>query len=127
MTSLRIRARTIEQYVTDLAEMVVAIATDPKLAIGEGQVRSPKAAAPYRRLDCERRALAYVRARPKKRIVRIDISCLWTLPHESSLRKPSATSVALEVTSEKEAREAAEYLQAIVRHTREVRANRGAA
>lgn len=46
--------------------------------------------APYRRLDADGRALAYIRVRPRKHAVRVDISGLWHVRGPSRLRVPSA-------------------------------------
>lgn len=46
--------------------------------------------APYRRLDADGRALAYIRVRPRKHSVRVDISGLWHVRGPSRLRVPSA-------------------------------------
>ncbi len=56
--------------------------------ITEGLVRSERA-APYRRLDCHGRALAFVRRRPRKNGVRVDISTLWLLPELPAIAIPA--------------------------------------
>lgn len=75
--------------------------------------------APYRRLDCDRRALAYVRARPRKGLVRIDISGLWVLPRESPLAGAgSGASLTLVLRSRADKTEAIAFLLATVETTR---------
>ncbi len=74
---------------------------------------------PYRRLDCDSRALAYVRVRPRREAVRIDMSGLWKVPRSSPLILPSAGGPAtLLVKNERERREAVDFLCAAVRLTR---------
>lgn len=81
---------------------------------------------PYRRLDCDGRALAYIKTRPKKGAVRVDVSGLWMAPQASRLSVPSATGGALMISSESDIEDAAKYLIEIVQHTRERRAAREA-
>ena len=53
--------------------------------IREGLVMTP-GPPPYRRLDCGPRALAYIRSRPRKGAVRVDVSGLWVTPANCRLR-----------------------------------------
>jgi hypothetical protein len=86
--------------------------------IGEGLVMT-MGPAPYRRIDCDRRALAYVRARPRKGMVRIDVSGLWLVPRESPLRvSGSGASTTLILRSAEDKTEAIAYLLATVELTR---------
>ena len=74
---------------------------------------------PYRRLDCDGRALAYLRARPRKRAVRIDVTGLWRAPGSNRLRVPNAGGAAsLLVRSEVDVYEAARFLASTVERTR---------
>lgn len=75
--------------------------------------------APYRRLDCDGRALAYIRARPRKKAVRVDITGLWQAPRGASIRIPNAGGAAsLLLRSEVEVYEAARFLVATIDRTR---------
>lgn len=79
--------------------------------------------APYRRLDCDGRALAYVRARAKKRLVRVDISGLWTAPTDvgracSPLFVPAATGISIAIRSDADLKEAVVFMHAVVETTR---------
>lgn len=81
METTATKAPTVPELRRDLralAEELVqrTIALEP-LLVSEGRVMTPIDPAPYRRLDAQFRALAYVRVREKKRCVRVDISSLW--------------------------------------------------
>lgn len=74
---------------------------------------------PYRRLDCDRRALAYIRARPRKDMVRIDVSGLWRMPRESPLlERGSGASATLVIRTREDKAEAIAFLLATVEATR---------
>lgn len=108
-------AKAIEQ----LAEKMIVRACAGARGIDEGKVMG---LGQYRRLDCDLRALAYVRARPRKGAVRIDISGLWFTPPElvrSKLIEPSAVGICLLVRNEEQVQEAARFLVRVVEHTRE--------
>lgn len=75
--------------------------------------------APYRRVDCDGRALVYLRPRPRKRGLRLDVSGLWLVPRGCVLRLPTATAAAsLLVRNEGDVEEAARYVAETVRRTR---------
>lgn len=83
--------------------------------IGEGVVRTV-GPPPYRRLDCRKRALVYIRARPKKRLVRVDLTGLWLAPPRCRLSLPSAAGAALALRSELDVEDAIRFiLQAVAR------------
>ncbi len=99
----------------DLIDMIVK--TIP--GVREGYVRSegPK---PYRRLDCDGRALAYIRCRPRKAIVRLDVSGLWRVAPNSRIRARSSSSAAtLFLRLLTDIDEAVTYLQKTVSNTRQ--------
>lgn len=84
----------------------------------EGRVLS-SGPPPYRRLDCDGRALAYIRARPRKRGIRVDISGLWRPPRTSRIRVPTATCAAsLLVKNEADVVDAVRFLESTIRRTR---------
>lgn len=108
----------LRSLVDELIDELTRLSTD----ITEGTVMT-QGPAPYRRLDCDRRALAYVRARPRKQLVRIDISGLWALPRESPLAtQGSGGSTTLVVRSREDKNEAVAFLLATVESTRVQRA-----
>ncbi len=81
--------------------------------------------APYRRIDCDGRALAYVRARPRKGFVRVDISGLWLADHECHLRAETAGgSASLLIHEPSDVAPAVDYLRETVVRTREAQARR---
>jgi hypothetical protein len=83
--------------------------------------------APYRRIDCDRRALAYVRARPRKGMVRVDLSGLWVVPRESRLLERSSGACAcLVLKTREDKREAISFLLAAVEMTRSAQARQRA-
>ena len=71
---------------------------------------------PYRRLDCNGRALAYVRVRRRQGIVRVDVSGLWKAERAPSrLRIPTVSgSATLALRSAVDLGEAFEFLYHIV-------------
>lgn len=103
----------------NLAQAVVdaALAAAP-FEISEGLVRS-LAALPYRRLDCHGRALAFVRLRPRRRAVRVDVSSLWVPPAASALGVATRVgSAALVVRTLADAAAAGVFLAATIESTR---------
>jgi hypothetical protein len=105
-------------YFVGLAQELIADVCRLAPHIQEGPVMS-RGAAPYRRLDCDRRALAYVRARPRKEMVRIDLSGLWRVPRESRLMlHGSGSSATLMLRSAEDKSEAIAFLIAAVDLTR---------
>ncbi len=87
--------------------------------VREGYVRSegPK---PYRRLDCDGRALAYIRCRPRKAMVRLDVSGLWRVAPSSPLRaRASSHAATLFLRLLSDVDEAVTYLQKTVSNTRQ--------
>lgn len=96
---------------------------------GEGVVREGTVMtigpAPYRRLDCDGRALAYVRTRPRKRAVRVDVSSLWTPARVPKSKIPSATgSTCLLLRSTEDVDEAIAFLRETVDKTRGLKERR---
>src|SRR5262245_46571054 len=88
---------------------------DPEIA--EGYVRTVGPPG-YRRLDYHNRALAYVRRRPKKGMVRIDVPNVWRTPIECRLSLPSANGWALAVRCEKDLADAVQAVLTAVDHAR---------
>lgn len=107
----------------ELIQGIIAL----EATVSEGKVMTV-GPAPYRRLDCDGRALAYVRARPRKNAVRVDISGLWVPERTSPIREATATGAAtLFIRSAADLEEALRFLVQTVQHTRrlhQVRANR---
>ena len=104
----------------ELADRLVRSATDETEDILEGRVMTV-GPPPYRRLDCDGRALAYIRQRPKKRAVRVDVSGLWVPDPGCPLCVPSAGgATSVFVHNEHEALIAAMFLRETVARTRRV-------
>jgi hypothetical protein len=72
-------SQDIRPSLEEITDRLIARLIGLNPEIKEGSVRTV-GPAPYRRLDCKMRALAYIRCRPKKRMVRIDITGLWLVP-----------------------------------------------
>ena len=87
------------------------IQAQPTIREGEVMTVGPP---PYRRLDCDGRALAYIRSRPRKIAVRIDISGLWLVSSQCSLQIPSASGAALLVRTYRDIHKAVRFLDKIV-------------
>jgi hypothetical protein len=113
-----------KERLTKLEQLFFEELTRNAIGIREGEVMT-MGPAPYRRLDCDGRALAYVRRRPRKELLRIDLSGLWLTPKQTNLRIASAGAVAsLAVRCEADCREAVEFIRAAVLRTRAERARR---
>lgn len=109
---------THRERLEPVAERLVQSLVSSGLGLREGEVMSP-GPAPYRRVDGDARALVYVRVRPKKRAVRVDLSGLWCIAGECRFRIPGSTGMASFLISELEhAEELARYLIDVVYFTR---------
>jgi hypothetical protein len=85
--------------------------------ISEGFVRTVGPPG-YRRLDFGERALAYVRVRPKKGFVRIDVPGSWRSPISSRLSVPAANGWALAIRCDADLAEAVQAISTAVSHAR---------
>lgn len=93
------------------------VTSAPDIPVVEGKVLCA-GPVPYRRLDCDGRTLAYVRARPRKRAVRVDVTGLWKAPSRSRLVVPAAGGVAtLLIRSEGDLDDAVRFLRRTVERT----------
>lgn len=112
--SLESQNRDLHQWMNE----IVRVVTHSGERIFEGIVMTP-GPPPYRRLDCDGRALAYLRLRSRKGGVRIDISGLWVPPRTSPLSIPTASGAAsLMVRQREEIGEAVAFLFETVSATR---------
>lgn len=108
--------RTLESY----CEELIARTIESISGVREGIVMTV-GPPPYRRLDCDARALAYIRVRPRKRAVRVDISGLWLARSPSSIRIPTSSGAAtLMIRSYDEIELAVRYLVGTVEATRKL-------
>ena len=106
--------RDLRRDLTHLEDLVVTALSSTNLGIYEGHVMTV-GPPPYRRLDCRRRALAYLRLRLKKGALRIDVSGLWPIPRSSKIEVPSASGgKTLMVRTRDDATEAIEFLKEVV-------------
>jgi hypothetical protein len=109
-----------EAHLVLLADRLVTGLVQSSLGIREGIVMSLAGVQPYRRLDCDGKALCYVRCRPLKRAVRVDISGLWRRSGRSPLEVPgSSGSLTLMLATAADVEEAVSYLRSIVAATRQ--------
>ncbi len=107
--------RDLHQWMNE----IVRVVTHSGERIFEGIVMTP-GPPPYRRLDCDGRALAYLRLRSRKGGIRIDISGLWVPPRRSPLSIPTASGAAsLMVRQHEEIGEAVSFLFETVQTTRQ--------
>jgi hypothetical protein len=105
--------REIDRVLTRLENQFVRDLVSPAIGIREGRVMSLAGVAPYRRIDCDGRALCYVRSRPLRRAIRVDVSGLWF---------GDASKLVLLLKDEGEVVRAIEYLHAVVAADRRRRA-----
>lgn len=110
---------SIKRSLTALADLLIDRAFNGPHNIVEGVVTT-MSRRPYRRLDCDDRALAYIRVRPRRGHIRVDITGLWIAPRYSRLRVPGAGgTIVLVGYNEADMEEIAVYLDETVRRTRE--------
>lgn len=101
-----------------MTDALFARLTSSGLGITEGKVMTA-GPPPYRRLDCDGRALAYVRRRARKGAVRIDVSGLWNAERPSRIRIPTSNGIAtLLVRDAHDLDEAIAFLSDTVERTR---------
>lgn len=91
--------------------------------VREGVVMSQRGDVGYRRLDCDGCALAYVRVRPRKQAVRVDISNLWLAPEGAAMERTSS-GTCLMLRSSSDVQDAVRVLQDVVHRTRLANARR---
>lgn len=85
--------------------------------VTEGSVLYGGTEPPYRRIDCDRRVLAYVRVRARRSAVRIDITGRWRVP-PSRLEVPSSSAKTLLVRSDRDLNRAISVLRGAVTRSR---------
>ena len=113
------RSLALRRHLIDLANrFIMAVLADTDLGVYEGVVMTV-GPPPYRRLDCDGRALAYIRVRPRKRAVRVDVTGLWTVPAVRRCRIANAGGAAtFLLRAELDCDEIAQVLVETVRRTR---------
>jgi hypothetical protein len=111
-----------EARLRGLADRIIGALVESSLGIEEGEVATRRPGL-YRRLDCPEGALAYVRVRPKKRTVRIDVTGRWPIGQRPRIVGPSAAGAAsLMVENDADADLAVEILLAAVLRARSAEA-----
>jgi hypothetical protein len=110
--------RELESWLAQLEERLVRGLVSQALGIREGAVMSLSGVMPYRRIDCDGKALCYVRRRPLKGAVRVDVSGLWAKPSASKLELADSSGLTLMVANYDDVKEAIEYLRSVVAATR---------
>lgn len=76
-----------QRFVSRLAEDLIEAAEAHEFGLTEGVVSSLHPS--YRRLDCDGRALAYIRTRPRLKAVRVDVARSWRAVEPCRLSVPS--------------------------------------
>lgn len=120
MTQESYREERMRRLLDRLADRLIrdALRSNPSISEGAVMTEGPPA---YRRLDCDGRALAYVRSRPRKGAVRIDLSGLWVVSRPCRLQIPSASGAALIVRSQGEIPDVTRFLCEAIMATRATR------
>ncbi len=103
---------TLDKIISLLVDRLIALEPD----VSEGWVRTP-GPPPYRRLDCRKRALLYARSRPRKRLVRVDVTGLWLTPPRCRLSVASAGGAAIALRSELDVDEAIRFIRQAIGRT----------
>ena len=73
----------IQKNLEDLRTEFIGRLLNSSANLNEGTVMT-MGPPPYRRIDCQGRAVAYIRTRPRKQAVRVDISGLWVISPQVS-------------------------------------------
>src|ERR1044071_1814448 len=114
----RMRSNDLHTSLDSLADHLIHDLTKGPSPIREGIVMT-MGNVPYRRLDCDGRALAYVRTRRRKNMIRVDISGLWAAPRKPESAIPgSQGTISFAVRTENDRVAAVGYLTEVVTHTR---------
>lgn len=100
---------TAERFIRQLIRLQPTLREGTVLTVGP---------PPYRRVDGDGRAVVYVRCRPKKLVVRVDISGLWMDGGPCSLAVDSSAGVALILRHASDADRAAQHVSQVVERTR---------
>jgi hypothetical protein len=109
---------TIRTELLPVQQELIASLVGAGLGVREGTVLTP-GLPPYVRLDCDGRALVYLRIRPKKRGVRVDLSGLWYPHGDVDLRIPGSSGMAsYMVESIAEVNVLVPFLCGVITHTR---------
>ena len=103
----------LEARLLQFESMIVEqmLAAHPGVMEGTVMTMGP---APYRRLDCRGRALAYLKRRPMKKAVRIDVSGLWRRPGRSELQVKTASGTTLLVKERDDVKKAVAFLTEVL-------------
>jgi hypothetical protein len=110
---------TVRAQLSQVASRFMGRVTEEMEDVREGVVMSP-GVKPYRRLDCDGRALAYVRTRPRRSAVRVDVSGLWVVRRDHPLRHATASgSATLYLHDDSDIDGAVAFLRDAVTRTRE--------
>lgn len=117
MSREREREERIRRLLDQLRDELIERIRTAIPAVEEGQVMTV-GPPPYKRLDCDGRALAYLRSRPRKVSVRMDLSGLWVVEGPSPLQIPSAAGAALLVRTYKDIEPAIEFVASVIDTTR---------
>lgn len=100
----------LERRLEALAERLIREVEVRVPSVSEGEVVTIAGPPSYRRLDCRGRAIAYVRVRPKKRLVRVDLTGRCRPPAASPLALRSSAAFTLAVRSELDIPDAVDFL-----------------
>lgn len=115
----------IQRNLEELRTQLIAKLLESSTQLSEGIVMT-MGPPPYRRIDCNGRAVAYIRTRPRKQAVRVDISGLWvicpkTREHLDRIMVRSATgSVSLLIKSKADIEASIQLIVNTVLHTQKL-------
>ncbi|MEE2902246.1 MAG: hypothetical protein VYC39_07945 [Myxococcota bacterium] len=115
----------IQKDLEELRTQLIGKLLESSTELSEGTVMT-MGPAPYRRIDCNGRAVAYIRTRPRKQAVRVDISGLWVIcpqsrKHLDRIMVRSATgSVSLLIKSKADIEASIQLIVNTVLHTQKL-------
>lgn len=117
MNSQKEREDRMREMLDSLADVLVLclLERDPSLSEGSVMTIGPP---PYRRVDADNRALCYIRSRPRKACVRVEVSGLWVLADEGPNLVQTASGFALLLRGSEEVEEVVTCLLQTVATTR---------
>lgn len=106
----RVDEQELERHLKELAEALIRAVEVRVPEVREGAVATIAGPPPYRRLDGRGRTFAFVRVRPKKRLVRVDLTGRWRPPAVSRLALASASAFTLAIRSRMDIPDAVDFL-----------------
>lgn len=119
MPTQKEQEQRMREMLDNLADVLILCLLERDETLIEGEVMTI-GPPPYRRIDADGRALCYIRSRPRKGFLRIDISGLWLFKDPCPNQVQTSSGVAVLVRGSAELEVVIDSLIKCVRRTREL-------